>query len=72
VPEKIELTVTGMTCEHCVRAVTEAISGVEGVLEAKVDLDSQLASVIGDGIDLPTVVAAITEEGYEATQTTAS
>lgn len=61
-----------MTCEHCVHAVTEAISGVAGVLEAKVDLESRLASILGNGIDLEAIVAAITEEGYEAVQQTGS
>lgn len=66
-PETIELTIDGMTCDHCVRAVTEAISGVAGVAEATVDLDAGAATLTGEGVDLEAVVAAITEEGYEAT-----
>ena len=71
-PETVELKVGGMTCDHCVHAVTEAISGVAGVTEASVDLDAGAATVTGDGIDLDAVLAAIVEEGYEAAPQTAS
>ncbi len=70
-PETVELKVDGMTCDHCVRAVTEAISGVAGVTGADVDLEAGGAMVTGEGIDLEAVVAAITEEGYEAAPRTA-
>lgn len=30
--------VTGMTCEHCVRAVSEELSALEGVSRVQVDL----------------------------------
>jgi copper chaperone CopZ len=30
--------VTGMTCEHCVHAVTEELSNLEGVTDVNVDL----------------------------------
>ncbi len=65
-PNTIELTITGMTCDHCVRAVTDAITGVDGVTGAEVDLGAGAATLTGDGVDLEAVVAAITEEGYEA------
>ncbi len=71
-PETIELTVEGMTCDHCVRAVTEAISGVAGVAEAIVDLDAGAATVRGESVDLAAVVAAVVEEGYEAAPQAAS
>ncbi len=62
----VEFEVTGMTCDHCVRAVTEAIEGVPGVVSAKVDLDAQKASVESESADASAIVAAIEEEGYEA------
>lgn len=70
--ETIELKVDGMTCDHCVRAVTEAISGVDGVTDASVDLDAGAATLTGEGVDLEAVVAAIVEEGYEAAPQAAS
>ena len=39
------LKVTGMTCDHCVRAVTNALKGSAGVREAQVDLKAGHAVV---------------------------
>ena len=64
--DSIELTVGGMTCDHCVRAVSEAIGGVAGVTGASVDLEAGAATVAGAGVDVDAVIAAIAEEGYEA------
>ncbi len=64
--ETIELTIEGMTCDHCVRAVTEAITAAPGVTEAGVDLDGGSATITGEGLDLEALLTAIMEEGYEA------
>lgn len=63
----IELSVTGMTCDHCVHAVTTAVKGVRGVADADVSLEQKSARVQGDDFDVKAVIAAIEEEGYEAT-----
>jgi copper chaperone CopZ len=55
-----------MTCDHCVRAVTEAAQGVAGVSGVRVDLASNSATVEADGADVGAIIAAIKEEGYEA------
>lgn len=72
--QQIELAVTGMTCDHCVRAVTNAISDSEGVEPGSVQvlLDQGKASFAGDGFDIDRIIEAIDEEGYTATVTTAS
>lgn len=62
----IEFDVTGMTCDHCVRAVTSAIEDVPGVLNARVSLDENKATVDIDNADTAAIEAAIREEGYEA------
>jgi copper chaperone len=63
----IELQVTGMTCQHCVRAVREALGAVPGVTRVvEVDLGSGRATVEGDA-DPEALIAAIKEEGYTAT-----
>ena len=64
--QTIELKITGMTCDHCVHAVTGALKAVAGVAEAKVDLEANAATVKGDGVDTAALVAAVEEEGYEA------
>ncbi len=58
--------VQGMTCGHCVRAVTEEISGLEGVSSVDVDLEQGTAVVAGDA-DPEAVRAAVTEAGFEVT-----
>ncbi len=63
---KVELKVTGMTCDHCVHAVTGAITESEGVSSASVDLASGSATFEGNGFDIAKIIAAIEEEGYEA------
>jgi copper chaperone len=57
-------SVKGMTCEHCVRSVTEEVSEVSGVEGVDVDLDSGRLVVRGDVAD-DAVRAAVSEAGYE-------
>jgi copper chaperone len=64
--QTIELDIKGMTCDHCVRSVTNAVKDVEGVTDAVVSLQSNSAVIKGDAIDLQKILEAIEEEGYEA------
>ena len=58
-------TVVGMTCEHCVRAVTEEVSAIPGVTDVDVDLASGRLTVhSARSIDEGTVRAAVDEAGY--------
>ncbi len=59
------LKVEGMTCHHCVAAVTKALESVDGVRSAKVDLDAGRAVVDG-AADVQAMIAAVQEEGYQA------
>ncbi|SFO41795.1 Copper chaperone CopZ [Geodermatophilus obscurus] len=59
-------TVTGMTCQHCVSAVTEEVSGLPGVTGVQVDLPSGGLTVTSDApLDDDAVRAAVGEAGYE-------
>jgi copper chaperone CopZ len=58
--------VDGMSCEHCVVAVTGEVGDVAGVTTVDVDLASKLVTVSGAAIDDAAVVAAIDEAGYDA------
>lgn len=60
-----DLTVSGMTCGHCKKAVEEALSSVDGVTSVDVDLDAGRAKVEGGNLDA--LLAAVAEEGYTAT-----
>ena len=59
-------TVTGMTCGHCVSAVTEEVTQVPGVTAVDVDLASGRLTVTSDAaVDEDAVRAAVDEAGYE-------
>ena len=61
-----EYTVTGMTCQHCIDAVTKEVGGIEGVTGVDVDLDSGRVSVRSEQpVDDAAVRAAVDEAGYE-------
>ncbi|HEV2890423.1 MAG TPA: heavy-metal-associated domain-containing protein [Frankiaceae bacterium] len=57
-------TVEGMTCGHCVSAVTEEVSKVGGLSDVTVDLASKTLTVTGEAIDDAAVRAAVDEAGY--------
>ena len=63
---KIELNVSGMTCGHCKSAVESALKSVAGVSTVEVDLANGRAKVIGEGVQLEALVAAVADEGYSA------
>jgi copper chaperone len=59
-------TVTGMTCDHCVRAVTSEVEQVPGVTSVATDLASGRIRVASDApVDSEAVRAAVEEAGYE-------
>jgi copper ion binding protein len=58
--------VVGMTCDHCVRAVTDELGKLDGVSNVEVDLESGTATVQSAApLDPADVAAAIDEAGYE-------
>ena len=64
---KKELQVAGMSCQHCVRAVTKALSALEGVDSVEVTLETGKVVVTGSEnmASDEAIKAAITEEGFE-------
>jgi len=60
----LNLKVSGMTCGHCVSAVTKAVKAVPGAADVSVDLKSGQVTVTGNP-DPGAVRHAIAEEGYE-------
>jgi copper ion binding protein len=59
-------TVTGMTCGHCVSAVTSELSSLDGVDEVQVDLGTGVVTVTSDApLSDEAVRAAVDEAGYE-------
>lgn len=56
-------TVTGMTCSHCVRAVTQAITGLDADAAVRIDLATGRVEVDSNA-SRADMAAAIVEEGY--------
>ena len=61
--------VTGMTCDHCVRAVTDEVSAIPGVRDVEVDLvaggESAVRVVSETDLSEDTVREAVDEAGYQ-------
>lgn len=58
--------VTGMTCGHCVQAVTSEVSKIDGVTDVNIDLDSGNVTVTSDAeVQEADFRAAVDEAGYE-------
>ncbi|WP_349615897.1 heavy-metal-associated domain-containing protein [Azotobacter salinestris] len=56
--------VKGMSCGHCVRAVTQAVQALDAAAEVQVDLPSGEVKVVSQ-LSAEQVMEAIREEGYE-------
>ena len=62
----MKLTVEGMNCGHCIRAVTRAIHALDPEARVDVDLSAGIVTVIGD-VAADLAAAAIAAEGYPVT-----
>ncbi|MBW4023316.1 MAG: heavy-metal-associated domain-containing protein [Proteobacteria bacterium] len=62
----LQLKVDGMTCAHCVRAVTDVVHAVAPQAAVAVDLKHGLVTVeSAAAISTPAIRQAIEEEGYK-------
>lgn len=60
------IKIKGMSCNHCVMAVTKALNGLQGVTDVNVDLENGQATVEHDpSVSLKTVHEQIAKAGYE-------
>jgi len=62
-----KLNIPDMTCGHCKAAVEKAVASVDAGAKVAVDLDTRTVE-IDSRADLAAILAALKEEGYEATQ----
>ncbi|MDB6445052.1 cation transporter [Pseudomonas sp. 21TX0197] len=60
------LNVQGMSCGHCVRAITQAVQARDPSADVQVDLGAKTVRV-QSFLPVETLVEAIQEEGYEVT-----
>jgi copper chaperone len=59
-----KLKIEGMTCNHCVKSVTEALAKIPGVDIVDVSL-TQKEAVVSGHADTAALVNAVADLGYE-------
>ncbi len=67
--KEITLHISGMSCQHCVKAVSEALMEAAGVHNVKVSLEEEKAWVQYDEVhfELESAKNAVAEQGYKVT-----
>lgn len=60
------INIEGMSCNHCVAHVKEALEGIDGVNIVNVSLEEKNAIVETD-INNDILINAVEEEGYDVT-----
>lgn len=61
----ITLQLDGLHCGNCVKSVEKALNEVEGVSQASVTLENQMALVEGSA-NADALIAAVEDIGFEA------
>lgn len=64
--ENLKLTIEGMTCEHCVRAVRGRLEKTDGVEVGDVKVGSATLAYDPQRTNLTAIEDAIADEGYTA------
>ncbi len=64
----IQLSIQGMSCQHCAGSVQKALQAVDGVDRVEVDLQQGSATVhtSGDQVSKEQLIQIVKEQGYEA------
>ena len=64
--ERLRLSIDGMSCQHCVRAVTSALQRVPGVRVEHVEIGTAVVDYEPAQATEQAIVDAVSDEGYEA------
>ncbi len=60
------IKVKGMSCQHCVKAVTKALDELDGISDVRVELKTgEVFYEDGNSVDEKTVREKIVKAGYE-------
>jgi copper chaperone CopZ len=62
----VALTIGGMSCQHCVRAVRTALEAVPGVSVSRVDLGVAEVTFDPAQASIEAIAGAVTDAGYDA------
>lgn len=64
----IVLNIEGMSCGHCINAVSRAVGNLKGVTPRSVRIGRAELQYDENMVNPAQIIAAITEEGYTATE----
>ncbi len=66
--DRAEFNIEGMTCASCVARVEDAVNGLEGVTEARVNFASERLTVsfLAGAVEVSDIIAAVQDSGYTA------
>ena len=71
--QKVNVKIEGMTCQHCVKHVTEALQEIPGVDTVDVNLEEKRALVASqEEIARAAIDGAVKEAGYEVVDVAAA
>lgn len=61
------LTVKGMSCNHCKNSIIKSVGEIRGVYSVKVDLENEKVTVEydSDRVSLDIIINTIEEQGYD-------
>jgi hypothetical protein len=65
--DRVKLSISGMSCSHCVNSVQRALGEADGVDDVRVDLDSGAAVVAGHDLEPPRLKQIVEQLGYTVT-----
>jgi copper chaperone len=64
-PFRTRVTVTGMTCRHCVMSVTKGVAEIRGVSAVDVDLETGAVTVLADReVDRDEIARSLYSAGF--------
>ena len=64
---KLEMNISGMTCGHCVRAVSQALGGLDGVQVEQVRVGSAVVNYDEAKLSRDRVTEVVEDAGYAVT-----
>lgn len=66
VSDMTTIRIEGMSCQHCVAAVTEALGSIEGIADVRVDLEAKEATFEETiPVDPALIREKVEDEGYK-------
>jgi copper chaperone CopZ len=57
--------VAGISCDHCVRAITAEVTDIAGVRTVSVDIPTKTVTIEHADVAAPVLIAAINEAGFD-------